>query len=240
MVRHIARALALLGLLALLPGPSARASNVRLWVTPATLAPNTHAAVVVHLRGVPAGIVVGVTVTVPFGQRYGPGYVLAQKRVRASLAGSIDLPLTLAITDPGLYPVNVVLGTGAHYIGEVSAGIPVPAPVSTSCGGGPPIPHVFTRQHEVLVEGTVAKLGSSVGLLGIGYPPCRPVSLAEAVLGADFIVTKTGKHTDRYGTFRVRMKITLCPGCQRPTEYEVYPIVDAVLGPTVLIGIASP
>lgn len=238
MFYRVTHALAMLTLLALLPSSSAAASNVRLWVTPATLAPNTRAAVVVHLRGVPAGIAVGITVSVPFGRPYGPGYTLAQKQVKASLAGSIDLPLTLAITDPGLYNVTASWGTGSQF-GEVTAGIPVPAPVSTSCGGGPPINHVFTRHPEVLVEGTVAKVRSTIGVLGLGYPSCRPVSLAATFVGGDFSVTKTGKHTDRYGTFRLWVRIPLCSGCQRPTGYEVYPIVDAVLGPTVLIGIAS-
>jgi hypothetical protein len=237
MVHRVVRVLALLGLVALLTCSDAHALNARLWVTPASLGPNTRAAIVVHLRGLPAGIVVGIGVTAPFGHPYGKGYTLAEKNVKAPLAGSIDLPLTLAITDPGLYNVLAWWGSGAQF-GEVSAGIPVPAPVSTSCGGGPPIGRVFTRPPEVLVEGTVASLGSTVGLLGIGYPPCRPVSLAGAFLNADFNVTKTGGHTDRYGTFRIRWKIPLCPGCQRPTGYEFYPIVDAILGPTVLIGIA--
>jgi hypothetical protein len=52
MVNRVTRTLALVSLLALLPGSSADALNVRLSVTPATLTPHTRTAVVVHLRGV--------------------------------------------------------------------------------------------------------------------------------------------------------------------------------------------
>jgi hypothetical protein len=93
---------------------------------------------------------------------------------------------------------------------------------------------VFSNQPEVLVQGTLARPGTTVWLLGIGYDPCSPVTLAIAPPRADYRVVNPGVRTDRFGDFRAPVHT---PKGYKQDMLFVYPRVNAVTKPAVAIPV---
>jgi hypothetical protein len=205
-----------------------RASSVHAWVTPAGLVPTSNAHVTVHVRGLPPRANVQITIAPP---PPGMAYISSETAV-ASAQGSIDEPISFAAPEAGMYSAGISNPRDGRSYADVN--IPVRPPVTRNCGGKVAFPHVFSKGPEVLVEGTAVRPGMTVWLLGIGYDPCSAVSLATAPPRADFGTITTGIRTDRFGVFRVPLRI---PRGYQSDVLFVYPRVNMTDRPIVTIGV---
>jgi hypothetical protein len=208
--------------------PPTRAAGVQAWVTPPQLTPTSNARIVVHVRGLAPRVTVQINIAPP---PPGMSYIRSENTV-ASVQGSVDAPISFVAREPGMYSADVSNPRDGKSYGSVR--IPVRAVVTRTCGGKVALSHVFSRGPEVLIQGTAAKPGTRVWLLGIGYDPCSAVSLATAPPGSDFGTVNTGVRTDRYGVFRVPVQI---PRGYRFDILFVYPKVNMTDQPIVAIGV---
>lgn len=206
------------------------ASSVQVWVTPSVIAPTPHAYVTVHVRGLRPNIMATVAINPPPPAMY----TITSRQVQASVQGSIDQALTFRAQEPGAYSAVVSWGNQNTSSQAAQAPIVVRPRLNTNCAGRVPIPHVFSHQPEVLVQGTLARPGTMVWLLGIGYDPCARVTLAIAPPNADYSVVDPGVRTDRFGNFRVPVHIA--KGYKQDMLF-VYPRVNAVTKPVVAIPV---
>jgi hypothetical protein len=203
------------------------ASNIQAWVTPGGLTPTPSARVTVHVRGLPPQASVQIGIAGPPPEM---GYI-SIRHALASAQGGVDQPISFSAREPGNYSANISWNGTSGYR---AVNIPVRAPLSTNCAGKVALAHVFSNGPEVLVEGTAARPGTTVWLLGIGYDPCSPVSLAIAPPQADYGIVNTHVRTDRFGGFRIPVQVP--KGYQYDVLF-VYPRVNTTAKPIVAIGV---
>jgi hypothetical protein len=205
---------------------ASRASSVRMWVSPNPIAPAASAHVVVHLSGLSPAAQVKLFVSAP-----APAHAYAaQTTAVAGAQGNVTAPISFAATDTGRW------GVSAQWNGNSEGtDLIVRTPPSTKCSGSTAIPHVFSRQPELLIQGTVAKPGGNIWLLGIGYDPCSPVTFADAGPQADFAVAPQRTRTDRNGDFRIAFHI---PKPWPASIIYVYPRVNTVDKPIAAIAVS--